>query len=440
MGHARTLDLQPGRRAQFRDCRVLRTNRDLGSGRRQGTFAYDPRYGRDGAWGQHRAVGGPLHHAAVAVAPADPGRRRRSSPGAAHARGGRARGCRRTARTDGAADLPGRPVDRRRTAAGAAGDARVVRPGDARARPRRGPRLALRHRRPVHPAVAAASRRGRRRNRMDPGWSRCGRPRRRHRPTGPVGARSLSALGRVRMGRGRARGRPHRPGRLLAHGRAGCRPALRRGEPRAAAPRSRRGRRARRRGGCGAPWARPLCSVPCCRHCPVPATGRPTGLFNLFSEVALGGIPAPAGSPIQSLATGLPPHAALANAVVVVVLAVVGLALLIDVYPRAMVVVGSVVSFLGWWLGQGFGVFGGTATDPNTGLVAMLLLVSSWPWPATAGETVPEEEPAAASRSPWPRVAGVAVAIGLPGPAAGGGLRTAGAADRPGGVWATAVA
>jgi len=131
----------------------------------------------------------------------------------------------------------------------------------------------------------------------------------------------------------------------------------------------------------------------------VPRSGywAPTGLFNHLSEVAVSGVPRVAAGPIQSLATALPPHATLANAVLVTVLAAVGVGLLVDVFPRGLIVTASVLSFLGWWFGQGFGVFGGTATDPSSGVVAIVMLVASWPWPAAV--PVPLEDGAPARRT-----------------------------------------
>ena len=137
----------------------------------------------------------------------------------------------------------------------------------------------------------------------------------------------------------------------------------------------------------------------------------PTGLFNLFSDAAVSGVPGAAAGLIQSVATAAPPHAALANAVLVGVLAAIGLALIVDVFPRGMVVAAAVISFLGWWFGQGFGVFGGTATDPNSGIVTLLMLVASWPWPQAAvapASASDSGEPASA----WPRVAAGALAVG----------------------------
>jgi len=116
----------------------------------------------------------------------------------------------------------------------------------------------------------------------------------------------------------------------------------------------------------------------------------PTGLFNVFSDVAMGGVPAPAAAPVQWLATVIPAHAGLANAVLVVTLAVLGSGLILDAYRRQVSVVAAVVCLLGWWFGQGFGVFGGAATDPNTGLVLILLLLAGWPR-SVPGEAASDE-------------------------------------------------
>ena len=142
----------------------------------------------------------------------------------------------------------------------------------------------------------------------------------------------------------------------------------------------------------------------------------PTGLFNVFSSTAIGGVPGAAAAPIQAAATAVPAHAGLANAVLVSVLAFVGFGLLLGVFPRTMIVAAIVTCAFGWWFGQGLGVFGGSATDPNSGLVSILLLLSAWPWPST--ETIPASsqeaigEAAAMTRSRPIRVAVAVVAFG----------------------------
>ena len=141
----------------------------------------------------------------------------------------------------------------------------------------------------------------------------------------------------------------------------------------------------------------------------------PTGLFNVFSSTAIGGVPGAAAGPIQAAATAVPAHAGLANAALVSVLAIVGLGLLLGVFPRSMIVAAIVTCTFGWWFGQGFGVFGGSATDPNSGLVSILLLLAAWPWPST--EPIPAPSPeavdgAAGTRSHPVRVAVAVVALG----------------------------
>ncbi len=119
-----------------------------------------------------------------------------------------------------------------------------------------------------------------------------------------------------------------------------------------------------------------------------------TGLFNLFSGIASGGMPSWVASPVQSLAIWVPPHASVVNAAIIVVLVVVGVGLIAGVFPRAIVSAALVVSFLMWWFGQGFGVFGGTGTDPNTAAVLLVLLAAAWPYgPVPAPVTTPDGAP-----------------------------------------------
>jgi cytochrome oxidase Cu insertion factor (SCO1/SenC/PrrC family) len=142
---------------------------------------------------------------------------------------------------------------------------------------------------------------------------------------------------------------------------------------------------------------------------------KPTGLFDTLTGVASGGIPGPFATAVLDLAAALPAHAALANAVLVAVLAVLGMGLLVGAFPRFMSVAAAVVCVLAWWFGQGFGVFGGTATDPNTAVALLVLLAAGWP--RTAAESpiaaaAPGLEPAGVQAPqgryrPVPLVAGV---------------------------------
>jgi cytochrome oxidase Cu insertion factor (SCO1/SenC/PrrC family) len=139
----------------------------------------------------------------------------------------------------------------------------------------------------------------------------------------------------------------------------------------------------------------------------------PTGLFNLFSDVAMSGVPAPAAAPIQSVATALPPVAGVANSVIVLALVIVGTGLLAGVWPRFMISAGIVGSLLAWWFGQGFGIFGGTATDTNSGIVVALLLLAAWPWPDAVASPVADEDVTGVTEdaSRWTRTVGAALAL-----------------------------
>jgi cytochrome oxidase Cu insertion factor (SCO1/SenC/PrrC family) len=139
----------------------------------------------------------------------------------------------------------------------------------------------------------------------------------------------------------------------------------------------------------------------------------PTGLGTSLAEVASSGVPEPLATPIQTAASVLPDHVAVVNGALVALLAVVGVGLLVDVLPRATVGAGIALSAFAWWFGQGFGIFGGTGTDPDTGLVTILVLLAGWPWPAVA--VGPAEEPLAVEPAARPayrgRVAAGAAAL-----------------------------
>ncbi len=136
----------------------------------------------------------------------------------------------------------------------------------------------------------------------------------------------------------------------------------------------------------------------------------PSGLGTSLAEVASSGVPEPLAVPIQAAASVLPDEAVLVNAALVLVLAVVGTGLVLGVLPRATVVAGIVVCAFAWWFGQGFGIFGGTGTDPDTGLVSILVLLSGWPWPEVA--PVPAAEPGAGIVARGPHRGRVAAGVG----------------------------
>jgi cytochrome oxidase Cu insertion factor (SCO1/SenC/PrrC family) len=94
--------------------------------------------------------------------------------------------------------------------------------------------------------------------------------------------------------------------------------------------------------------------------------------------------------PIARLATVATGHPAAVNATLIVLLAVTAVSLWVS--GRTFVVVaGLALCALTWWLGQDFGVFGGTATDPNSALPLAVLLVCALPVLATHQASVRTE-------------------------------------------------
>ncbi|MCW2523896.1 MAG: hypothetical protein JWO63_2231 [Frankiales bacterium] len=88
--------------------------------------------------------------------------------------------------------------------------------------------------------------------------------------------------------------------------------------------------------------------------------------------------------PIRSVGRLAAEHPTGFNAVLVALLLTVGVGLWVG---RASVFVplGVALCLLTWWLGQDFGVLGGLATDPNTGLPLALLLLCGAPVNVAAG-------------------------------------------------------
>ena len=103
-----------------------------------------------------------------------------------------------------------------------------------------------------------------------------------------------------------------------------------------------------------------------------------------FADGAAMSQPSWLAAPMRTMATVAGEHAGVVNAVLIAVL--VGLAawLLVD-RGAGPVVAGLIFCALTWWIGQDFGVLGGTATDPNTALPLGLLLGSALPYWQTTG-------------------------------------------------------
>jgi cytochrome oxidase Cu insertion factor (SCO1/SenC/PrrC family) len=152
---------------------------------------------------------------------------------------------------------------------------------------------------------------------------------------------------------------------------------------------------------------------------PAAKFGSPTGLGSIFADSAISGMPTLIARPVQALADWLPPYASQSNIVLIAVLVIVGFALLLDAFIKPALVVAGVLTFFSWWFGQGFGVFGGVATDPNTGAIVLLLVCGAWPWPvrvqAAAAVAVADEGETNGSSVPEPKrhLVGTSLAVGL---------------------------
>jgi cytochrome oxidase Cu insertion factor (SCO1/SenC/PrrC family) len=120
----------------------------------------------------------------------------------------------------------------------------------------------------------------------------------------------------------------------------------------------------------------------------------------VFADAATSGLPSFIGGPVQSLARWLPPYASQANILLIAVLVIVGTALLLDAFIKPALVAAGILTFFSWWFGQGFGVFGGVATDPNTGAIMLLLVCGSWPWPVKVHTTESVEDEGAVAEIP----------------------------------------
>lgn len=141
------------------------------------------------------------------------------------------------------------------------------------------------------------------------------------------------------------------------------------------------------------------------------------GLSEPFSNGAQTAQPSLLRRPIEAMATLTSAQPATLNAVLIALLVVVGLGLWLS-RSSVFVVAGLVLCAATWWLGQDFGVLGGTATDPNTALPLGLLLAAALPHWTSAPQQQPLPEgahearsrPGRSLREPW--IAGV-TALGL---------------------------
>ena len=133
-----------------------------------------------------------------------------------------------------------------------------------------------------------------------------------------------------------------------------------------------------------------------------------SGLAAPFIDGAQMAQPTVVRRPIGHLADLASAHTQAMNAVIVVVLVCVAIALWFS-GRTAVVVAGLVTCAATWWLAQDFGVLGGTGTDPNAALpLGLLMACSLATWTATAA--VKPEVELEQRRAPGMRIA---VAAGL---------------------------
>jgi cytochrome oxidase Cu insertion factor (SCO1/SenC/PrrC family) len=156
--------------------------------------------------------------------------------------------------------------------------------------------------------------------------------------------------------------------------------------------------------------------------------------------------------PIATMATWSLSHPAIVNGVLIVLLLCVGVGLCASARSEFLLA-GLVLCAATWWLGQDFGVLGGTGTDPNAALPLGLLLAAAWPGWSLSSAQQPQADPVSSVWARRPRglreplgvaVAALGVGAVLAAPLLVTGLllgpadATAVAADSNGGVVALA--
>lgn len=108
------------------------------------------------------------------------------------------------------------------------------------------------------------------------------------------------------------------------------------------------------------------------------------GLSQPFAEGARVTQPAVLRRPIVAMANWSLSSPAVVNGVLIGLLVCVGVGLCLT-ERFEFILAGLVLCAATWWLGQDFGVLGGTGTDPDAGLALSLLLASALPqWPLLA--------------------------------------------------------
>ena len=128
------------------------------------------------------------------------------------------------------------------------------------------------------------------------------------------------------------------------------------------------------------------------------------GLGGIFASAASSPDPAFLSAPIASFAASVAAAPVAWNLRFVAVMALLGIALVQGWAPLVTYGLAIAWSFFSWWFGQAFGMLGtGLSTDPNSGIVWMLLfaclLVGQLPSPLESRQPLPSWREAVASAS-----------------------------------------
>jgi cytochrome oxidase Cu insertion factor (SCO1/SenC/PrrC family) len=131
------------------------------------------------------------------------------------------------------------------------------------------------------------------------------------------------------------------------------------------------------------------------------------GLSGIFRDASTTPQPDVLARPITGLAAVSTDHPAVVGTLLLVVLTVLGGGLLSGRAQHFFVPAALGFTAMTWWLGEDFGVLGGTGTDPNSAVPIAVLLLLSLP------ERARRPVPAGATRQPRPTVRGAAWGAGV---------------------------
>jgi hypothetical protein len=119
-----------------------------------------------------------------------------------------------------------------------------------------------------------------------------------------------------------------------------------------------------------------------------PANRAPLGLRDILAGLAAGE-PGWIATADRVMASAVGSHGAFCAVVMAIIFAIVAVAILIPAANRPVLAVGILAALVIWVAGENFGgTFTGTATDPNTGPLLILIAVAYWPRSATQPDRI----------------------------------------------------